>query len=149
MMKKLVLALVLFLAACGSEQETLKPGSYKLVDSLNNVPTILNLGEDGRFSGKIVNNMMGNYELTGKSGIKFSQAATTMMMGPQDAMESEQNFLQILPKIKSYKMQGNAQDIGNDEFTDIAAVKRGCISVTPLTLERTDFAKLNKLNSLK
>ena len=107
MMKKLVLALVLFLAACGSEQETLKPGSYKLVDSLNNVPTILNLGEDGRFSGKIVNNMMGNYELTGKSGIKFSPVATTMMMGPQDAMESEQNFLQILPKIKSYKMQGN------------------------------------------
>lgn len=49
----------------------------------------------------------------------------------------------------AYKMQGRAQDIGNDEFTDIAAVKRGCISVTPLTLERTDFAKLNKLNSLK
>ena len=49
----------------------------------------------------------------------------------------------------AYKMQGNAQDIGNDEFTDIAAVKRGCISVTPLTLERTDFVKLNELNSLK
>ena len=49
----------------------------------------------------------------------------------------------------AYKMQGNAQDIGNDEFTDIAAVKRGCISVTPLTLERTDFLKLKELNSIK
>lgn len=47
----------------------------------------------------------------------------------------------------AYKMQGRAKDIGNDEFTDIAAVNRGCISVTPLTLERTDFIKLNKLNS--
>lgn len=107
MMKNLVLAIALFLVACGSEHETLKPGSYKLVDSLNNVPTILNLSEDGRFSGKIVNNMMGSYELDGKSGIKFSPAATTMMMGPLEAMESEQNFLQILPKVKSYKMQGN------------------------------------------
>ena len=47
----------------------------------------------------------------------------------------------------AYKMQGRAKDIGNDEFTDIATVNRGCISVTPLTLERTDFIKLNKLNS--
>jgi heat shock protein HslJ len=30
-----------------------------------------------------------------------------MMMGPEEAMEAEQNFLQILPKIRSYKMQGN------------------------------------------
>ena len=63
--------------------------------------------------------------------------------------ENEFHTVELSDGSTAYKMQGNAQDIGNDEFTDIAAVKRGCISVTPLTLERTDFAKLNKLNSLK
>ena len=107
-MKKLVLAFILFLAACGSEQTpTFKIGSYKLTDALNNVPTTINFFEDGRFSGKVVNNMMGSYTLGDDNSITFSPIATTMMMGPDAAMEAEQNFLQILPKVKAYKMQGN------------------------------------------
>ena len=107
-MKKLALVLLLFLAACGADDaQKLKLGSYKLTDSLNNVPTIVTFAEDGRFNGKVVNNMMGSYTLGENNSITFSPIATTMMMGPQEAMEAEQNFLQILPKIKSYKMQGN------------------------------------------
>ena len=107
-MKKLALALLLFLAACGSEDaQVFKTGAYKLTDSLNNVPTTVNFSEDGRFNGKVVNNMMGSYTLGEDNSISFSPIATTMMMGPQEAMEAEQNFLQILPKVKSYKMQGN------------------------------------------
>lgn len=107
-MKKIATALLLLLAACNSEQSlTFKSGTYKLVDSLNGIPTIISFSDDGRFSGKIVNNIMGNYTINSNSGIKFGDAASTMMMGPDDAMEAEQNFIQILPKIKSYKMQGN------------------------------------------
>ncbi len=106
-MKKFALALLLFLAACGADDsQKLKPGSYKLTDSLNNVPTVVTFAEDGRFNGKVVNNMMGSYTLGDDNTITFSPIATTMMMGPQEAMEAEQNFLQILPRIKSYKMQG-------------------------------------------
>ena len=107
-MKKLVIALFLFVVACGSEQvQTFKTGTYKMVDSLNGVPTVINFSEDGKFSGKVVNNIMGSFILGNNSSLSFGEAVTTMMMGPEEAMEAEQNFLQILPRIKSYKMQGN------------------------------------------
>ena len=107
-MKKLVIALFLFVVACGSEEiQTFKAGTYKMVDSLNGVPTVINFSEDGKFSGKVVNNIMGSFILGNNSSLSFGEAVTTMMMGPEEAMEAEQNFLQILPRIKSYKMQGN------------------------------------------
>ncbi len=106
-MKRIVLALFLFLAACGGEEyPALKTGSYKLTDALNNVPTTLTFAEDGKVNGKVVNYLMGNYTVGDKGSLTFGPIATTMMMGPEEAMESERNFLQILPKVKSYKMQG-------------------------------------------
>lgn len=106
-MKKLVLGVLMFLAACTGEQTpAFKTGSYKLVDSLNNVPTTITFNSDGKVSGKVVNNMMGSYTLGNNNSINISPMATTMMMGPEEAMEAERNFLQILPKIKSYKTQG-------------------------------------------
>lgn len=107
-MKKIVLGIFMFLAACSSEQTaTFKAGSYKLVDSLNNIPTIITFSEDGKVNGKIVNYLMGSYTLGKNNGIAFGEMATTMMMGAPEEMEAEQNFLQIVPKVKSYKMQGN------------------------------------------
>ena len=107
-MKKLVIALFLFVVACGSEQvQTFKTGTYKMVDSLNGVPTVIHFSEDGKFSGKVVNNIMGSFNLGNNSSLSFGEAVTTMMVGPEETMEAEQNFLQILPRIKSYKMQGN------------------------------------------
>ncbi len=107
-MKKIVWALFLFLAACsGEEYPALKLGSYKLTDSLNNTPTTLTFAEGGKVNGKVVNYLMGNYTTGDNGSITFGPMATTMMMGPQEEMEAERNFLQILPKVKSYKMQGN------------------------------------------
>lgn len=107
-MKKLALGLLMLLAACTSDQTpAFKSGSYKLVDSLNNVPTTITFSADGKVNGKVVNYMMGSYTLGKDNAITIGPLATTMMMGPEEAMEAEQNFLQILPKVKSYKTQGN------------------------------------------
>lgn len=96
---------LMLLTACGGSAD-FKAGSYKLVDSLNNVPTTLTFDANGRVNGKVVNYLMGSYELTSKNNIKFGDMASTMMMGPADEMEAEREFLQILPKVKSYKMDG-------------------------------------------
>ncbi len=117
-MKKLLMALVLFVAACsGPKGDEFKVGSYKLAEPANDTPVVLNFFDDGRFSGKIVNNMMGNYTLKADSGIVFSPVATTMMMGPQKAMQVEQNFLQTLPKVTTYQMDGNSLVLITDDGT--------------------------------
>ena len=61
---------------------------------------------NGHVNGKVVNYLMGSYKLSAKNNIKFGDMATTMMMGPADEMEAESDFLQILPRVKSYKMDG-------------------------------------------
>ncbi len=105
MKKGWAFGVVMLLAACGGTAD-FKAGSYKLVDSLNNVPTTLTFDANGRVNGKVVNYLMGSYELSAKNNIKFGDMASTMMMGPADEMEAEREFLQILPKVKSYKMDG-------------------------------------------
>lgn len=107
-MKKIIIGTLMMLAACsGNSEDGFKTGSYKLTDSLNDVLTTLTFAEDGKVNGKVINYLMGTYTLGNNRSITFGNLASTMMMGPEEAMEAEQNFLQILPKVKSYKMQGD------------------------------------------
>ena len=106
-MKKILFVLAFLLAACSqNSSDTLKTGSYKMLNSMHNVPVILSFSEDGSLNGKVVNIIMGQYELNGNN-IVISPAGTTMMMGPEKEMEAEQNFIQALLLVKSYKMQDN------------------------------------------
>lgn len=104
-MKKYFAACLMLLAvaACSSKPEqSFKGKEYQLLQAQNDaVITLAFDDQELRYFGKIVNNYFGSYELDGKK-IKFGPAASTMMMGPEDLMEAEQNFLQILPKIVSY-----------------------------------------------
>ena len=118
-MRTLAVALLIMLTACSSENAPLfKTGSYKMVGAMNDVPTMVTFAEGGRFNGKVVNNMMGSYTLGDGNSISFSPIATTLMMGPKEAMDAEQNLLQLLPQVKTYKMQGDylilVTDNGNE-----------------------------------
>ena len=104
-MKKIILATVAFLASCGvKDEQSFVAGTYKLIDSMHDVPTIMSFSEDGKMNGKIVNVIMGEYTIQ-KNNITITPTGTTMMMGPEKDMEAEQNFIQVLPMIKTYKMQ--------------------------------------------
>ena len=103
-MKKLIVAIAFVLAACGgSSSESFQYGSYTMLDSSKDFPTILNFATDGTFSGKIINNIMGNFTIGKNGSIKITPTGTTMMMGPEEAMLAEQKFLQTMPNITSYK----------------------------------------------
>lgn len=104
-MKKILFAILILLGACSQDNAmTLKTGSYKLKNSMHNVPTILTLSKDGKLNAKVVNVIMGEYT-TSQDNITITLGGTTMMMGPQEEMEAEQNFIKALLLIRKYKMQ--------------------------------------------
>ena len=106
-MKKMLLAALLLLGACSqNETAALKVGTYKLTNTMHNAHTTLAFSEDGRITGRVVNTIMGQYE-TKSDTITITPTGTTMMMGPQEEMEAEQNFIQALLLVKKYRMQGN------------------------------------------
>ncbi len=129
-MKKVLAMFLLFgLWACSLQPEySFKGKEYKLLQAQNDALITLGFApEENRYFGKIVNNYFGTYEQDGEK-ITFSPAASTMMMGPQDMMEAEANFLQILPRIKSWKVEDNTlvlitdngQELGFEEIEKTA-----------------------------
>ena len=103
----MLLAALLLLGACSqNETAALKVGTYKLTNTMHNAHTTLAFSEDGRITGRVVNTIMGQYE-TKSDTITITPTGTTMMMGPQEEMEAEQNFIKALLLVKKYRMQGN------------------------------------------
>ncbi len=102
-MKKILFTFFLLLCACNNSSG-LGYGTYKMINSPDNVPVILTLAKDGKLNAKVVNIIMGQYTTSGNV-ITINPAGSTMMMGPQKEMDVEQNFVQSLLLVKTFKMQ--------------------------------------------
>ncbi len=68
--------------------------------------------------GQIVNLYNGPYIADGNK-IKFGNMATTMMMGPQPAMEVEQQFLQFMNTADTYEISDSKLTIKNADGQEI------------------------------
>lgn len=67
-----------------------------------------------RVNGRVVNLYNGAYTADGNN-IKFDGFASTMMMGPQDAMVTEQEYFQFMPTVEKYELvDGQLTLIGAD-----------------------------------
>lgn len=67
-----------------------------------------------RVNGKVVNLYNGAYTANGDN-IKFDGFVSTMMMGPQDAMVTEQEYFQFMPTVEKYELvDGQLTLIGAD-----------------------------------
>ncbi len=104
-MKKLLAALFAFvLFACSSKAETLD-GDYVLQNAPEGAEITLSLA-NGHYSGKSgVNNYFGSYETDGEK-IRFERGGLTMMMGPENLMQAEQDYLNTLFEVESYHLLG-------------------------------------------
>ena len=67
-----------------------------------------------RVNGRVVNLYNGAYTADGNN-IKFDGFASTMMIGPQDAMVTEQEYFQFMPTVEKYELvDGQLTLIGAD-----------------------------------
>ena len=124
-----LLAGVLLFAACSSQEQNSFVGKeYKLTQAPNNAEISLGFdGKENRYFGKsAVNNYFGAYTLEGEN-LSFGPAGATMMAGPEPLMKAEQEYLQFLADVKSYKLEGkklilNASDGKSLTFEETGTV---------------------------
>lgn len=78
------------------------------VPVLESAPITAEFAEDGTLSGSSgVNTYTTTYEIDGESMTIASEIATTMMAGPDDAMNQESNYLLTLPTVQSFNMMND------------------------------------------
>jgi putative lipoprotein len=95
----------------------------KVVDGMRE-PNLVLQSQESRFAGSGgVNRLMGGYTLDGDS-LTFSNAASTMMAGPPDAMAQEQVIAQALPSVRGFAIAGDQLtllgDAGQPVFKAVA-----------------------------
>lgn len=96
---------LLALAACGDNgqnPENLRGAAFIANGDGTNITLSFDENEM-RFYGQVVNLYNGSYRASGDR-IKFDQDATTLMMGPADAMDAERNYFQFLTKVEKYNL---------------------------------------------
>ena len=69
--------------------------------------------DEDRLSGKVVNNYFANYSINGNIFI-VDGVGSTMMMGPQNAMEVEQKYFEFMNNSPiEYEVKGNKLSLKN------------------------------------
>lgn len=116
----IIAASVVALAACGNNSNDgaeLKGANFVSEQPGTNITLSFDPAEM-RASGRVVNLYNGAYSVDGNK-IKFGNMATTMMMGPTDAMETEQVYMQFLPMVETYELTDGRLTLKSADGTEI------------------------------
>lgn len=116
-MKKFLLSLLVLIgiSACTEAAPAVLKGKTFVLLPAKEITLSFDKAEN-RFYGKAVNNYFGTYTQD-KNIISFNPGGTTMMMGPEDKMKAEREFLISLSKIKSAEMKGKELILSGDDIT--------------------------------
>lgn len=126
---------ILALAACGNGGNN--PAKLKgahFVATGNGTDITLSFDENEmRVYGQVVNLYNGSYTVSGDK-IAFGNMATTMMMGPQNAMQTEQEYFQFLSTVETYNLANGRLTLKNASGQEVVFQQ---VSQLPSTEEVT------------
>lgn len=115
-----IMAGVLALTACGDNTpnpEMLKGANFIAAGTGTDITLSFDANEM-RVNGQVVNLYNGTYEVNGDK-IKFGPFASTMMMGPMDAMQTEQDYFQFMATVESYDLTDGRLTLKNADGKEI------------------------------
>lgn len=113
-------ACILALTACGDnaqDPEKLKGANFVATATGTNITLSFDENEP-RVYGQVVNLYNGTYTAEGNK-ISFGPLASTMMMGPMDAMQAEQDYLQFMETVETYDLSGSRLILKNANGKEI------------------------------
>ena len=105
-MKKIFMILGMLLLISCTQTEVKLSGEYKMVNAPENAEITLAFDGEGFAGIAAVNRYFGNFEQKQKN-IKFNIAGTTMMMGPQNLMQVEQDYIKNLSLVDGFVLKNN------------------------------------------
>lgn len=113
-MKKLLFTMVaaLMLNAC-SESEPVSLNGKNFVLANDKAITLSFDAKENKYYGKVLNNYFGSYTIE-KNNIKFGQAASTMMAGPEAEMKKEQTYFQDLSKVTTFSLKDKVLELSGN-----------------------------------
>ncbi len=128
MMKKILMfvVMVMTLMACGSKTD-LNESLVGKTFTLDEKVVLEEQGEeisftlafdDGRVSGRALNNFNANYEIEGDK-IEISPMATTLMAGPEILMQREAEYMTDLTTAEKISLEGNKMIITTEEGKEL------------------------------
>jgi heat shock protein HslJ len=100
---KLLLCLGL-LSGCADNTDRLA-GKNFVMNNDAPIEITLEFSADGRYSGQVVNRYFGTYKTDGDK-LEFAVGGATMMMGSAEEMNAESAYFSLLPRIRSFNLQG-------------------------------------------
>jgi len=113
-------ACALALAACGdgSQNPAALKGTNFIAASGDTNITLSFDANDMRVNGQVVNLYNASYTAHGDN-IEFGNVASTMMMGPTEAMEVEQDYFQFLASVEKYELNNGRLTLRNGAGREI------------------------------
>ncbi len=133
-------AMALALTACGDGgQNPAELRGESFIASGNGTDITLSFDENEmRFYGQVVNLYNGDYKAAGNH-IKFDQGATTLMMGPADAMATEREYFQFLNTVEKYNLNNDTLTlIGNGQTMTFKRVDANAMPNDTVTVTETE-----------
>ena len=133
LMAAVLVAVVALLSGCGGADNapnapTMLEGSWTLV-TLNgaaadaSVPSSLTMNE-GKANGNAgINTFNGSYDAPSDGVLTFGALATTMMAGPDNAMQQEQAFLKALADTKKFTTEDGGLVLMDGSDAKLAVLK--------------------------
>lgn len=128
----ILVALVALVSGCGGNDDavnapTMLEGSWTLV-TLNGaaadaaVPSTLSMNEGTATGNAGVNTFNGSYDAPSDGVLTFGTLATTMMAGPDNAMQQESAFLKALADTRKFTTDDGALVLMDDSETKLAVL---------------------------